>query len=58
MLLSDERGLEHLGVPIKFAREPATPDLRVPELGEDSEAILREIGLDGDIGTLRREGVI
>ncbi|MGE0851513.1 MAG: CaiB/BaiF CoA transferase family protein [Hyphomicrobiaceae bacterium] len=58
MLLRDERGLEHLGVPIKFAHEPATPDLRVPELGEDSEAILREIGLDGDIGTLRREGVI
>jgi crotonobetainyl-CoA:carnitine CoA-transferase CaiB-like acyl-CoA transferase len=28
MLLIDEEGVEHLGVPIKFKREPAQPDLR------------------------------
>ena len=34
MLLRDDQGLEHLGVPIKFSHEPAQPVLRAPELGE------------------------
>ena len=58
MLLHDEEGLEHLGVPIKFRGEPAKPNLRVPTLGEDSEAILREIGYEGDIGALHRDGIV
>jgi crotonobetainyl-CoA:carnitine CoA-transferase CaiB-like acyl-CoA transferase len=34
MLLVDEAGIEHLGVPIRFRDEPAQPALRVPGLGE------------------------
>jgi crotonobetainyl-CoA:carnitine CoA-transferase CaiB-like acyl-CoA transferase len=59
MLLVDGEGVEHLGVPIRFAREPASPDLRVPELGEHSEAIVRSVGYgDAEIGRLRAEHVI
>jgi crotonobetainyl-CoA:carnitine CoA-transferase CaiB-like acyl-CoA transferase len=59
MLLIDEEGIEHLGVPIQFAREPARPDLRAPELGEHSAAIVRELGYgDDDIERLRAERVI
>jgi crotonobetainyl-CoA:carnitine CoA-transferase CaiB-like acyl-CoA transferase len=34
MLLRDAEGMPHVGVPIKFLREPAEPKLEVPELGE------------------------
>ena len=37
MLVVDEAGIEHLGVPIRFADEPARPSLKVPALGEHSE---------------------
>jgi len=36
MRLSDWQGNAHLGVPIKFMREPAQPKLSVPTLGEAS----------------------
>jgi crotonobetainyl-CoA:carnitine CoA-transferase CaiB-like acyl-CoA transferase len=34
MLLVDEQGIEHLGVPIRFLHEPARPSFQVPALGE------------------------
>jgi crotonobetainyl-CoA:carnitine CoA-transferase CaiB-like acyl-CoA transferase len=59
MLLVDGEGVEHLGVPIRFAREPASPDFRVPEFGEHSEAIARSAGYgDAEIARLRAEHVI
>jgi crotonobetainyl-CoA:carnitine CoA-transferase CaiB-like acyl-CoA transferase len=34
MLLTDAEGHRHLNTPIRFAREPGRPVLRVPTLGE------------------------
>lgn len=59
MLLRDDQGVEHLGVPIKFSHEPARPDLRCPELGEHAGEILQQIGYSaGEIETLKRENVL
>jgi crotonobetainyl-CoA:carnitine CoA-transferase CaiB-like acyl-CoA transferase len=43
MILLDQQGHRHLGVPIRFHDEPATPDLTVPACGEHTEAVLGEI---------------
>jgi len=40
MLVVDGDGIEHLGVPIRFAHEPARPRLEVPALDQDG-ALLR-----------------
>jgi crotonobetainyl-CoA:carnitine CoA-transferase CaiB-like acyl-CoA transferase len=59
MLLEDERGRKHLGVPIKFTREPAEPRLRAPGFGEHSAAILKELGYrDADVERLKAERAI
>lgn len=59
MLLFDEQGNEHIGVPIKFRNEPAKPNLQLPEFGEHSTEILREEGFGKEeIEQLVREGVI
>lgn len=59
MLLVDERGLQHLGVPIKFAREPAEPRLRAPGFGAHSAEIVKDLGYgDAEIERLRAERVI
>ena len=59
MLLEDERGRRHLGVPIKFAREPAAPRLRAPGFGEHSAGILKSLGYaDADVERLRAERAI
>lgn len=46
MRLVDERGHEHIGVPVKFLQEPARPRLGLPSLGEHNAEILRELGYD------------
>jgi len=59
MLLVDEQGRQHLGVPIKFTREPAEPRLRAPGFGEHSNEIVTSLGYgDADIERLRAERVI
>jgi crotonobetainyl-CoA:carnitine CoA-transferase CaiB-like acyl-CoA transferase len=59
MLLRDEQGLEHLGVPIKFTNEPAQPDLRCPALGEHANEVLQSIGYSAsEVETLKRENVL
>jgi crotonobetainyl-CoA:carnitine CoA-transferase CaiB-like acyl-CoA transferase len=59
MLLEDGRGRKHLGVPIKFAREPAEPRLRAPGFGEHSAEIVQSLGYgDADIERLTAERVI
>ena len=59
MLLQDAQGNAHLGVPIKFAREPAQPILRAPALGEDSRAVLARAGMSAaEIDELARANVI
>ncbi len=58
MVLEDHRGHEHLGVPLKFANEPARPRLQAPAHGADTDALLAELGFDAaDRGRLREDGV-
>jgi crotonobetainyl-CoA:carnitine CoA-transferase CaiB-like acyl-CoA transferase len=42
MLLHGPDSAPHIGVPIKFLREPALPDLRVPELGQANAAFVHQ----------------
>lgn len=59
MLLTDEAGHDHLGIPIKFADEPGRVDFKVPGLGEHSQAIARELGYsEEEIAALLAEKVI
>lgn len=59
MLIVDGDGVEHLGAPIHFAREPASPELRVPAFGEHSAEIVKSVGYsDADVARLRAEKVI
>lgn len=59
MVLKDARGWDHLGVPIKFADEPARPDFHAPAHGEHSIAILRELGYaESEVSALRSRGVV
>ena len=46
MLLTDARGNRHIGLPIKYANEPAQPNLEIPEYGEHSLEIGRSLGID------------
>jgi crotonobetainyl-CoA:carnitine CoA-transferase CaiB-like acyl-CoA transferase len=48
MLLFDDDGTEHIGVPIKFKDEPAAPRFPVPGFGEHSGAIAKRLGYDDD----------
>jgi crotonobetainyl-CoA:carnitine CoA-transferase CaiB-like acyl-CoA transferase len=48
-----------LGNPVKLSRSPARPIKGAPRLGEDTDAVLRELGLDaGAIDGLRAEGAV
>lgn len=59
MILLDDAGREHLGVPMKFANEPAQPILDLPGLGADADAILTALGYDEpQIASLRKSQVI
>jgi crotonobetainyl-CoA:carnitine CoA-transferase CaiB-like acyl-CoA transferase len=44
MLLRDDLGRTHVGPPIRFREEPASPRLSEPRLGEHTEAVLGAIG--------------
>ncbi|MGP4727571.1 CaiB/BaiF CoA transferase family protein [Agrobacterium deltaense] len=46
MLLRDKDGRPHLGTPLKFSADPGEPDLRLGRVGEDTLAVLKEIGID------------
>ena len=59
MLLADERGNRHIGPPIKYAEEPAQPNLEIPQYGEHSLAIGRSLGFAEEaLADLRVRGVI
>ena len=59
MLLHDEQGLEHIGIPIHYAEEPGRVNFHAPAQGVHSEAILRSLGYAApDIAALRDKGVI
>lgn len=59
MRLVDADGREHIGVPIKFAAEPAQPRFELPRIGADNERILAGLGYSAeDIARLRAAGAI
>ena len=59
MVLEDERGWDHIGVPIQFQDEPGRPRFPAPAHGEHSSQIVRELGYpDAEIERLRNGGVI
>ena len=45
MVLTDEDGNKHLGIPIRFADEPGRADLRLPAYGDHSRELAQEAGL-------------
>ncbi|MFO1427812.1 MAG: CoA transferase [Steroidobacteraceae bacterium] len=46
MRMLDAAGREYIGVPIKFADEPAQPSFALPEPGEHNAAVLGALGYD------------
>jgi formyl-CoA transferase len=55
----DRDGIKVLGSAIKMSAMDVPPAARVPALGEDTEAVLRELGTDtAEIEQLRRDGII
>ncbi|MEM9837766.1 MAG: CoA transferase [Pseudomonadota bacterium] len=59
MLLRDKAGNRHVGVPMKFAKEPAQPSLETPEFGQHSEQIAQEAGLEPErVAAMKARGVI
>ena len=59
MLLYDEAGNAHLGIPIKFSKEPGRVVMEAPELGADTEEIARGLGFSvEEVAQLRDAGVL
>lgn len=57
MVIEDGDGNEHLGVPIKFLKEPAKPVFKAPGLGADNDAVARSLGYSDDaIQELKERG--
>ena len=46
MRLTDEAGNTHIGIPLKFEQEPGRASLELPEYGEHSVELAREVGID------------
>jgi crotonobetainyl-CoA:carnitine CoA-transferase CaiB-like acyl-CoA transferase len=58
MVVEDQRGWEHLGIPIKFADEPGKVRFDPPARGQHSEEILRAIGYsDAELAAMKADGV-
>jgi crotonobetainyl-CoA:carnitine CoA-transferase CaiB-like acyl-CoA transferase len=58
MVLEDERGFEHIGLPVKFAAEPGRADFALPKRGEHSWEILRGLGYaEAELEDMKAKGV-
>ena len=59
MVLVDELGGEHLGIPVKFAREPGHVDFHAPAHGEHSRPLLEALGFSAaDVSALVADGIV
>jgi crotonobetainyl-CoA:carnitine CoA-transferase CaiB-like acyl-CoA transferase len=59
MHIVDASGLEHIGVPIRFADEPAAPRFALPAIGQHNAEVLQSIGYTPErIDALRGSGAI
>ena len=58
MIVEDEQGHEHIGIPIKFKNEPGTINFKSPALGEHNAEIARLVGFDEEeIQAMKNKGV-
>ncbi len=58
MIVEDDSGLEHIGIPIKFLNEPGSINFRSPGLGEHNDELARMVGFDEDeIKAMKTKGV-
>jgi crotonobetainyl-CoA:carnitine CoA-transferase CaiB-like acyl-CoA transferase len=59
MVLTDENGHKHLGIPIRFKHEPGQANLKLPSYGEHSGQLAQEAGLSPEeIAALRARQAI
>lgn len=58
MIVEDDRGWEHIGIPIKFASEPGQINFKAPDLGEHNEEMAKALGFsDDEISAMQEKGV-
>lgn len=58
MIVEDERGWEHIGIPIKFRNEPGQINFAVPGLGAHNRELARAVGFsDAQIRDMVEKGV-
>ena len=58
MVLEDERGWQHIGLPVKFRDEPGRPSFEYPEHGGQSDEILRSLGYaERELAAMKEKGV-
>jgi crotonobetainyl-CoA:carnitine CoA-transferase CaiB-like acyl-CoA transferase len=59
MVMTDARGWDHIGNPIRFANEPGRERLALPALGQHSQDILHALKYsDSEIAELREHGAV
>ncbi len=58
MVVVDDRGWEHIGLPVKFENEPGRVDFDLPALGQHSADILRGLGYTAaELEAMKAKGV-
>lgn len=58
MIVEDDRGWEHIGIPIKFANEPGRINFKAPDLGEHNKEVAEVLGFSNDeISAMQKKGV-
>lgn len=57
MIVEDDRGWEHIGIPMKFRDEPGEAKFTYAKAGEHTETVLAELGYSAnDIAEMKRAG--
>ena len=58
MIVQDERGWEHIGIPMKFKDEPGQLKFEFARLGQQTEEILTRLGHGAaELAALKAAGV-
>jgi len=58
MIIEDDRGWEHIGIPMKFRDEPGQVVFDLPDLGQHTETNLRNVGYsEAEVAAMKDKGV-